>query len=57
VRGRVIYDGAHSMGNKGWLVPLRYLCRSGKFDKTGDPRKWQGEPSMGKIYCPRGMRT
>jgi hypothetical protein len=30
VKEKVLYDGAHSMGNQGWLIPPRYLCHSGK---------------------------
>jgi hypothetical protein len=39
VREKVLCDGAHSMGNGGYLVPPGYLCRSGKCENIGDPRK------------------
>jgi hypothetical protein len=39
MREKVLYDGTRSMGNRGSLVPLGYLHRSGKCENTGDPRK------------------
>jgi len=43
---------------KSWVVILpRYLCLTGKWENTWDPRRWKGELSMGKCCGPQGVRT
>jgi hypothetical protein len=57
VKEKVLNDGVHSMGNRGWLIPPRYLRPSGKCEKTGDPVRWKEKPSMGECCCPPVMWT